>query len=57
MWAADAELIRAYKACYTNVITNMREGEEVDLGGACVQELDDQLFISSQLYAKSLLFR
>ena len=38
MWAADAELIRAYKACYTNVITNMREGEEVDLGGACVQE-------------------
>ena len=38
MWTADAELVRAYKACFTTVITNMREGEEVDLAGACIQE-------------------
>ena len=38
MWECDKEVIRAYKECYRNLLTEMREGEEVDFAGACVQE-------------------
>ena len=38
MWEDDKQLISAYKACYTNLLTEMREGGEVDLEGACQQE-------------------
>ena len=39
MWEADKEVLKAYKECYRNLLTEMREGEgDVDIGGACQQE-------------------
>ena len=36
MWEVDRETIRAYKECYRNLLTEMREGEDVDLSAMCV---------------------
>ena len=38
MWEIDRQLILAYKECYRNLLTEMREGEDVDLSSACTQE-------------------
>tara|TARA_B110000285_G_C14679646_1_gene404052 strand:- start:359 stop:490 length:132 start_codon:yes stop_codon:yes gene_type:complete len=39
MWEADKEVLKAYKECYRNLLTEMREGEgDVDIGAACQQE-------------------
>ena len=38
MWEADKEVLRAYKECYRNLLQEMRDGAEVDLKEACVQE-------------------
>ena len=38
MWESDKEVLRAYKECFTNLLTEMREGGEVDLSEACVAE-------------------
>ena len=39
MWEADKEVLKAYKECYRNLLTEMREGEgDVDIGSACQQE-------------------
>lgn len=38
MWEVDREVIRAYKECYRNLLTEMREGGDVDLSSMCVQE-------------------
>ena len=31
-------LLKAYKDCYATLLDDMKKGEEVDLGNACVQE-------------------
>ena len=36
MWEIDREAIRAYKECYRNLLTEMREGGDPDLSGTCV---------------------
>ena len=38
MWEDDKKMIRAYKDCFRNLLTEMREGGDVDLANACVQE-------------------
>ena len=40
MWESDKEVLRAYKECFSNLLTEMREGDaaDVDLSSACVQE-------------------
>ena len=38
MWESDKDVLRAYKECFTNLLTEMREGGDVDLGEACVAE-------------------
>ena len=38
MWESDKIVLRAYKECYRNLLTEMREGEDVDLASACLQE-------------------
>ena len=38
MWESDKDVLRAYKECYSNLLTEMREGGEVELGEACVAE-------------------
>jgi len=36
MWESDKEVLRAYKECYRNLLTELREGGEVDLKEACI---------------------
>ena len=38
MWESDKALLRAYQECYRNLLTEMREGGDVDLSSACLQE-------------------
>ena len=38
MWETDKAQIRAFRECYRNLLTEMREGGDVDLSGCCVQE-------------------
>ena len=38
MWEIDRQLIKAYKECYTNLLTEMKEGGDPDLSSMCVQE-------------------
>ena len=38
MWEADKDVLRAYKECYANLLSEMREGGDVDLGSACAAE-------------------
>ena len=38
MWESDKAVLKAYKECYTNLLTEMREGGDVDLAEACVPE-------------------
>ena len=38
MMNADKLLIKAYRECYQNLLSEMREGAEVDLSTACVAE-------------------
>lgn len=38
MWEKDRELILAYRECFTNLHQSLKDGEEVDLKSACVDE-------------------
>ena len=38
MWEYDRNLILAYKNCMQGVVTEMREGGDVDLANACANE-------------------
>ena len=38
MWEVDKAVLRAYKECYRNLLTDMREGGDVDLASACTNE-------------------
>jgi hypothetical protein len=38
MWEADKKVLEAYKACFANVVSEMRSGEDVDFSGLCVSE-------------------
>ena len=38
MWEADKKAIAEYKKCYADVLSSMREGEDVDYAGMCAQE-------------------
>ena len=38
MWESDKKVLEAYKACFANLVSEMREGEEVDMSGMCVSE-------------------
>ena len=38
MWKDDKLMINAYKECYRNLLTELREGGDVDLASACAAE-------------------
>ena len=38
MWEADKDVLRAYQQCYSNLLSEMREGGDVDLSEACKAE-------------------
>ena len=40
MWEKDKLILKAFKECYTNLDQQIRSGEEVDLGAACVEETE-----------------
>ena len=40
MWEKDKILLRAFKECYANLQESIRNGEEVDLTSACIEETE-----------------
>ena len=40
MWEKDRRLLNAFRECYSNLITSIEAGEDVELGGACVEETE-----------------
>ena len=40
MWEKDKELLTAFRSCFSTLLTSMKEGEEVDLSSACIEETE-----------------
>lgn len=40
MWEKDRQLLKAFRECYSNLVSSMDTGEEVDVAGTCVEETE-----------------
>lgn len=55
MWEKDKQILRAFKECFANLNESLKNGEEVDIASACVEETEalTNYTISSIGYYKS----
>lgn len=40
MWERDRQLLKAFKDCFANATTSIKEGEEVDYSSICTSETE-----------------